>query len=276
MSKQFKKFLIKIFFLSSIMVLILNVWDNLINATKIEEYNTAHNTSTFKKANNSFLWKTWVAITTNLWIRYKQRTEAPASIYKDIFSINEIVQNQWSANDEIIWNNMIIIEEYRNVLKTDVKHLINSSYDKSRILNAFIEQLEFRYVLWAKNIKKLQEQKNIFLSDMTRIDAKIEILKQKIESDFKKNQQKESLENINNYLELKKQYYYSRTYIVYINHFLNEYIYLSNYNKKLLDTLINNKEALIKNAYIVLPDTWTELLKKFNLIYDEQEIKNNP
>jgi hypothetical protein len=90
---------------------------------------------------------------------------------------------------------------------------------------------------------------------MTRIDAKIEILKQKIESDFKKNQQKESLENINNYLELKKQYYYSRTYIVYINHFLNEYIYLSNYNKKLLDTLINNKEALIKNAYIVLPDT---------------------
>jgi hypothetical protein len=42
---------------------------------------------------------------------------------------------------------MIAVDEYRNVLKTDVKQLLDSSKKKSKILNAFIEQLEFRFVL---------------------------------------------------------------------------------------------------------------------------------
>jgi hypothetical protein len=40
-----------------------------------------------------------------------------------------------------------------------------------------------------------------------------------------------------------------------------------------LDTLINNKDALIKDAYVVIPDSWTQLLKKFDLIYDEKTLK---
>ncbi|MBT3726873.1 hypothetical protein HOG21_04145 [bacterium] len=63
------------------------------------------------------------------------------------------------------------------------------------------------------------------------------------------------MDNIEKYLELKKEYYYSKTYIIYINHFLERYNFLNNYNKRLLDTLINNKDALIKNTYIVLPDS---------------------
>ena len=41
----------------------------------------------------------------------------------------------------------IVINEYKNVLTTDVKQLLASNYDKSSILNAFIEQLEYRYSL---------------------------------------------------------------------------------------------------------------------------------
>jgi hypothetical protein len=40
---------------------------------------------------------------------------------------------------------MVIIQEYLNVLKTDVRQLINSKIDKLAILNAFIDQLEYRY-----------------------------------------------------------------------------------------------------------------------------------
>jgi hypothetical protein len=90
---------------------------------------------------------------------------------------------------------------------------------------------------------------------MKSASSKIEILKKKIEKDFSDNNSKESLKNIDSYLELKKEYYYARTYIVYINHFLSEYNYLNKYNKLLLDTLINNKDALIKDAYVVIPDS---------------------
>jgi len=275
MSKQINKFLAKVLLLSAFIVLIFNIWDNLINATSSDknQVTNTQNYSNFKKVNNNSLWKIWVAITTNIWIQYTKRWEVPATIYKDIFSISEVMKNQKWANNELIWLNMVSIEEYKNILQTNVKQLIDSSYDKPRILNAFIDQLEYRYTLAWDNIKKLNEQKTIFTQDMKSASSKIEILKKKIEKDFSDNNSKESLKNIDSYLELKKEYYYARTYIVYINHFLSEYNYLNKYNKLLLDTLINNKDALIKDAYVVIPDSWTQLLKKFDLIYDEKTLK---
>lgn len=108
---------------------------------------------------------------------------------------------------------------------------------------------------------------------MNTTNNNIEELKKKIDIDFSSNNSAGTLENINKYLELKKEFYYSRTYIVYINHFINEYNILNNYNKILLDTLINNKEALIKDAFVVIPDSGAELLKSFNLLYSEDELK---
>lgn len=276
MSKQFRNFLLKIMTLSTLIVLVFNVWQNLINANNSEEniVTNSANDLNFKKSNTKSLWKTAVAITTNIWIRYNQRTNTPATIYKDIFSVSEVMKNSNNFNDEIIWKNMVITEEYKNVLKTDVKQLIDSSYDKPRTLNAFIEQLEFRYTLWVENIKNLNQQKTTFEAEITSINSNIESLKQKISKDFSNKNEEETLKNIDNYLELKKNYYYARTYIIYINHFLAEYNKLSNYNKLLLDTLINNKDAIIKDVFVVIPDSGSDLLKEFNLIYDESEIKN--
>ena len=272
MSKQFNNFLLKIFVLSTLIVLIFNIWDNLINANSVTEKNI-DNISNFKKINNKSIWKIWVAISTNIWIKFKKRNETPATIYRDIFSVSEIITDQNKANKEILWSNMESIEEYRNILKTNIKQLLDSNYDKPRFLNAFIDQLEFRYIVWSQNIKKLDEQKSVFLSKMSSVEDKISSLKTKIWSDFKNNDSEESLKNIDKYLELKKEFYYARTYIVYINHFLSEYNTLNNYNKKLLDTLINNKDALIKDAFVVIPDSWAELLRNFDLLYTEEEFK---
>gem|GEM_PF-2396952 len=40
-----------------------------------------------------------------------------------------------------------------------------------------------------------------------------------------------------------------------------------------MDTLVNNKEALIKNVTVVMPDSSTKLMKKFNLIKTEADFK---
>lgn len=277
MTKQFIKFLIKILILSIFFVFIFYIWSNIIiNANisnTLSNITKNENNSNFKKINSSSLWKTWVAISTNIWIKYKQRSETPATIYKDIFSINEIINDQDLANSEIIWNNMKAIEEYRNVLQVNVKQLIDTSYDKSSMLDSFIDQLEYRYLIWIENIKNLNEQKNVFEESMNSSNSSIEELKTKIQSDFNTNNSDESLNNIDEYLKLKTEYYYARTYIIYINNFLKEYTYLNNYNKLLLDTLINNKEAIIKNAYVIIPDSWNQLLKDFDLLFTEEEYK---
>jgi hypothetical protein len=60
-------------------------------------------------------------------------------------TISEIISNNNKAQDQIITSNMLILNEYLNVLKTDIKSLLNSSNDRASTLNAFISQLEYRY-----------------------------------------------------------------------------------------------------------------------------------
>ncbi len=276
MSRNFKKFLLRVFTLTTTIVLVFLVWNNLIKADeKVTEVKKVEptNTNSFENVNSSALGKTWVAITTNVWIKYKQRTEIPATIYKDVFSVNKMVQNWELWSDELISANMIIVEEYKNILKTDIKSILDQSKNRAEILDALIEQFEFRYEKSVKQIISLNEQKAIFEREMNEANTQIEILKVKINTDYKKRDAVASKENITNYLEQKNKYNYARTYIIYINHFLSDYVSLNDYNKKLLDTLINNKDAIVKEAYVVIPSSWAGLLKEFDLLYEESEYK---
>lgn len=277
MSRKFKWFLLKVITLTTIIVVGFSLWNNILNATETTKLNSATEQNTnninYQNVNNSKLWKTWVAITTNIGIRYKQRTEIPATIYKDVFSVNNLVLNWEVWSQELIAANMIVLEEYKNVLKTDIKWLLSNSKNRAETLDAIIWQLEFRYEKSVKQIISLNEQKDIFSREMVDANAQTELLKNKINTDYQKRDAVASKENINNYLEQKNKYNYARTYVIYINQFLREYALLNDYNKKLLDTLINNKTAIIKEAYVVIPDTWVSLLKEFDLLYDEAEYK---
>jgi hypothetical protein len=72
-------------------------------------------------------------------------SETPIAVYKDVMTISQIIANNSKAQDKIITSNMLILNEYLNVLKTDVKALLSASNDRSSTLNAFIAQLEYRY-----------------------------------------------------------------------------------------------------------------------------------
>lgn len=270
-----RKFLVRVFVLSVFLILSFNIWENLINAnTSLKTTTTTENKTIFKKENNSILGISWVAITTNIGTRLQQKRNIPVTIYKEIMSLEEMLNNTKQVGDELIWKNMIIINEYKNVLKTDVKKLLWNSYNKSALLDAYIEQLEFRYVNGVKNEQQLINQNNVLETAMNDANSQIEVLKGKIGTDFSSNDSEASVQNIEKYLEIKREYDYARIYAVYINQFIVQYDFLNNYNKNLLDVLINNKEALIKDVFVVIPDNWgIDSLKSFNLIYDEATIK---
>jgi hypothetical protein len=147
------------------------------------------------------------------------------------------------------------------------------SSDRARVLDAFISQLEYRYELAVKQMKELLSLRNSLETQAKNAESQIEILKKKMIADFGKNNAEASYDNIHTYLDLRARYNYSIIYIVYINQFLNDYNRLNEYNKRLLDTLINNRTAIVKDAYIVIPDTGIEFLRDFNLLYDEAEYK---
>lgn len=277
MTKQYKSFLLKTLALTSIIVGVFNIGWLFINAQNDDNkvtQNQEEQESSFTSTKKSEIWKTWVAITTNLWIRYKQRGEIPATIYKDVFSLDELKLSKYDANNVIIAENMAITSEYKEILKSDFKQILKDALDKPAMLNAIIEQLEYRYEISAKQINKLNEQKTVLESAMSQANTRKSEIKTKIDTDFRQNNPDESIDNISDYLETQNNYYYARTYVIFINQFLNEYNVLNEYNKRLLDVLINNKNAIINNSYVVIPDTWAELLKEFDLLYDEAEYKS--
>ena len=279
MSRQMNKFLKKVFTLSIILVLIFNIWDNLINANTTPKNHTDtqknENKSNFKNIHTPMLWISWVAISTNVWTRFKQINELPVTIYKEVMSFEKALWNNDLAKTELIWNNMLAVQEYRNILQTSIKKLLSNSSDRQSILEAYIGQLEYRYEKWIDHGKTLLNQREILAQAMEKSSAELEQLKQKIDNDFKNNDAQESLKNIDELLEIKRRYYFAKTYIVFINQFLKKYLLFNKYNKILLDLLINNKEALIKDASVVIPNNgWIGSLKSFWLLFDEADIKN--
>lgn len=278
MSKHLKRFIGKVFILSCTLgIIFFGISYYFVNGFEKKQIQNPNisNLQQFKWVNNANLWNISVAITTNLWTNHKLINELPATIYQDVMTLQEAMFDRKKARDNIIGKNMLLVQEYRNVLQTSIKNLIGNALNKKDVLEAYISQLEHRFVNTNNQIKKLLEQKSIFEQQLQQSNQKVASLKQKISIDFNNYDEDASLENIDEYLEEKQKYYFARTYIIYINQFLREYQYLNNYNKSLLDVLINNKEAIIKDAYVIIPNNgWVEALKALDLLFDEADFKN--
>lgn len=231
------------------------------------------NKENFESNDIQVMWNVWVALSTNIWTRASEIANSSVSVYKDVFTIWQIIADNRTVQDELITKNMIILNEYLNVLKTNVRWLLNSSNDRVSFLNAFIDQLEYRYKVWVENINTLNLQKSQLLASYNASVQKVENIKQDLAVNYWDLKTTETLENIDWYLETLQEQTYARTYLVFVNKFIDSYNILNNYNKVLLDTLINNKEALIKNTQVVIPDSWSSLLDKLDLIYTENEWK---
>lgn len=227
----------------------------------------------FKNVKSSGLWGVSVALTSNIGTRLKERQSLPANIYEGTLDVGTSIGDGNGINKEIIRKNMSFVKDYLNILKTNVLDLLDTSSDRKATLENFIAQLELRYKDASLNLKEFSTQLQNLQNDMTSVNEKIASLKTKIDVDFKAFDATSTNENIEEYFSLRKQYTYDRTYIIFINQFVRQYNFLNEYNKKLLDTLINNKWALASSSFVVIPDSGWDLLKKLNLIYDEAEYK---
>lgn len=265
------KQIINFFVLTCVFFVLINYFLYLIKANWQE--NSITNESQFKRKDIDIIWNVWVAITTNIWTRYKELSETPVNIYKDTVLIWSIIWKDEKTKNKFISTHMQLIQEYFNILKTDIKQMLSKSNDRGFALESYISQLEYRYKNRIENINDLIDKKNELLSIYNKTQTELNSLKQKIWNDFSNFDYNSTNENIKNYLKLKEENTFAYTYIVFINKFIQNYTSLNNYNKVLLDTLINNKEIIIKNTYVVIPDSWNQLLKELNLIYNEAEIK---
>jgi len=284
--KNFMKIIIQIIKITSlalIFALIFNIANSYFNGwsfsipsssdkIEIKQNKTNNNKYKFKKSNSIILAKSGVALSTNIGIKYKQRQIQ--NLYKNVPKIAKIISEKKYSNNTNLTSHLLKIREYSNVLRTDIKKMIDSSYNKRETLDAYIEQLKYRYNSANFSSRILVKKKAELSENLNSASLKISLLKKEIETNFKGFNSKAVEKNIDELLISKAEFNYAKTHIIFINQYLKYYANLNNSNKKLLDTLINNKEAIIKNTKIIIPDTWIWALKKLDLIVDEKNYKS--
>jgi hypothetical protein len=169
---------------------------------------------------------------------------------------------------------MVAANEYLNIIRTDVPKLLASATDRAAMLESFIDQLEYRYKMTTDYLQKLSSQIGELQAAVASTDASILREKAALTAAYKNFDYTATEESLDRYLVERQKNDYARTYLIFLGKFSQTYTILNQYNKILLDTLINNKEALIKNATVVLPDSGSQLLRKLQLIKTEAEWKS--
>ena len=242
---------------------------------KKETQREQENATRFQSAYAANYGNVWVALSTRIGMQFTSQNAALQSggFYREIASVGVTQDERRIQRADMISQNMLIIQEYLNLSKTDIKTLLHTSADRKNTLEGFISQLELRYKNSAISVQSLEKQKALLVTKIEKNQADIVATKASMEKNFGLSQAAETLKDVERYYVLRAEYTEMFTDIVFINQFLKQHNFLNNYNKVILDTLINNKEAIINQSYVVIPDSGEQYLRPLELIFDEADIK---
>lgn len=171
---------------------------------------------------------------------------------------------------------MIAAQEYMAVLQMDIGKTLDQSRDRAAMLESIIDGLKFRGKKTNDYLASLAAQRTELQAALTSSTTRIAALKTELSNTYTKMDYEGTQKTLDEYIAQKNKETYARSYIVFLDKFSATYNSLNAYNVKLLSTLTINKEALIKNVTVVLPDSGGEFMKKLELLRTEAEVRSAP
>jgi hypothetical protein len=79
---------------------------------------------------------------------------------------------------------MLIIGEYLNLSRTDIKSLLSTTSDRKKTLEGFINQLELRQKNSRTSMQSLEQHKALLVTQLDSLSAQIEVTKTNMETSF--------------------------------------------------------------------------------------------
>ena len=204
----------------------------------------------------------------------KVRATVPVDLADDALSASDLLGRKNLADQDFIGQNMKAIQEYANVLSVNVKGLLASSPDRAAVLDSYLDQLKYRYTATVEAQSALAVRSAGAQQELAVLQKDMDTLKAQIAAAYDRYDAEGTQARLQDYLQKQESYVYTRSYLVFTQKFGRSYERLNAFNKTLLDTLINNREALVKNATVVIPDSGAGLLKSLDLVQTEAEAKN--
>lgn len=271
---EIKDFTKKVLLLGIVLSFLINLAFTYISSLSGgASVNALGNDAKFQRASVPYLGNTGVAIAMNIGLHDKEKQNTPINLYAEVMPIAEVLADTGVGRKKLISSNMVAASEYLNILRTDINQLLDSAIDRQAMLESLLDQLRYRYTSTNSYLSILSVQATELQGTITTSNNSIESIKSALTAAYKNLDYDKTEELITAYLAEKQKNTYAQTYLVFLGKFISTYQILNAYNKTLLDTLINNQEALIKNVTVVMPDSGTSLMKQLNLVKTEAEWK---
>jgi hypothetical protein len=233
----------------------------------------ADNDGNFSQANIQYIGSVATAFSLSIWQKWKPQSQWSNELIESTISIAEILADPKSGEKKLIATNMLSLQWYLNVLKIDIIALLDEAEDRSKVLDEHIDILKSYYIRTSERTTILAEQSQELRTMLTTSFQITEAAKQAMEEKYKAFEYDGVDMAIDDYTRAKNEENRARVYLAYIERFQRGYGILQGQNKKILDTLINNREALIQKAVVVIPDSGSELAKKLGLVISEADYK---
>lgn len=233
------------------------------------------NDATFQQANTLYIGNIATAVSLNIGQKQKQTDGTPIGINNDIVSVAEALSSPNTSWKKLIASNMIYLQSYVNVLKTDIVWLLDQSTDRTKTLDEHIELLKSYYIKTTERNATINEQIADLKSILASATSSIENAKKEMDIQYRNFEYAGVDSVIANYVTAKHNESQANVYLTYLQRFQKGYAILQWKNKVILDTLINNHEAIVKRATVVIPDSGDTMLKDLWLIQSESDFKTS-
>lgn len=233
------------------------------------------NDLSFQQADINYMGTIATAMSLSVWQKVLPIKNTSVNLPNSTISIAEVLSSPLSGQQKLIGSNMLGVSSYANVLSTDIPNLLDNAVNRGIVLDEHISLLKSYYNRTLERLSLLNEQ----IADLRGI-----IKESTSASDKSKSIMQLSYDGYD-YSEVDKAidtYIWSRNtdtraqvYLVYLEKFKKSYTALQIKNLKLIDTLVNNKDALIKRSTVVIPNSGSDLIKTLKLIQTESEFNTD-
>ena len=201
----------------------------------------------------------------------KQIQIGGVNLASNTISIAEVLSSPHAWQQKLIGNNMFAVSSYVNILSTDIPKLLDNAVDRSIALGDHISLLKSYYNKTLERLTVINEQIADLNAILATTSTTINESKAHMQSSYNDYDYSWVDDTIDDYITAKNSDTRARVYLIYLDKYKKSYITLQSRNLKLINTLEDNKEALIKRSTVVIPQSGTELIKALKLIQTEAE-----
>lgn len=224
----------------------------------------------FPEANITYLGNIATAMSLGIGQKEKVKTWVNA-LSTTTISIAEVLSSPVEWQRKLIAGNMLALQTYVNLLQTDIAKMLDAATDRQVALDEHISILRDYGNKTNERITILNEQIAELQAIIGKSTTDTANAKNVMQSSFGNFDYTGVDDAIESYTKAKSEDNRARIYMVYLEQFRKSYTLLQTKNKTLLDTLTTNRDALIKRATIVVPTSWSTLLRDLWVIETQAE-----